>query len=508
MQRPYARIRDHRNPNHATRPGNRRLPFPGQGFVCKETGNAMRKTPRQYHGNKITNRAAGGDGNRPAVSRVRPVRLSQCMIVKNEEKNIERALAWAKDIAFEQIVVDTGSTDRTVEIAESLGAKIFHFEWIKDFAAAKNFAIEKARGNWIAFLDADEYFTEADTRRLKKHLDKIQREPDSQSLTILECKWLQLKDNGDAFLTNMQRRVFRNNGLRYVGRIHEHLDIKPGQFVRWIDDIEILHTGYTHEAVASTNKRERNIELLREELLHDPNNAALKGYLADSLILGAADENSRREAERLYRDVIKDGTDLSDILNNAYHYIFIKDIADKGPDDYGEVLELLERAKKALPNVPDYAYFAGKLLFIQKKYTEAWENYTLCKEIITESKRQTSRLSVYDVAEMYRAMARIALEFGDTQNAIKYMSMTLLDDKYSADTLISLMSLLEDNQKAGIISDGEKIARLKQFYDFDHPKDKLFLAKCAKDANDTVLMLFFYKSITDADRAALNAESA
>jgi len=94
------------------------------------------------------------------------VRLSQCMIVKNEEKNIEKALGWAKGIAFEQIVVDTGSTDRTVEIAEKLGAKIFHFEWINDFSAAKNFAIEQASGNWIAFLDADEYLSVKDAAKL------------------------------------------------------------------------------------------------------------------------------------------------------------------------------------------------------------------------------------------------------------------------------------------------------------------------------------------------------
>ena len=65
--------------------------------------------------------------------------ISQCMIVKNEEKNIRRALSWGKDIMCEQIVVDTGSSDRTVEIAREMGAKIFFFPWINDFAAAKKF---------------------------------------------------------------------------------------------------------------------------------------------------------------------------------------------------------------------------------------------------------------------------------------------------------------------------------------------------------------------------------
>ena len=88
------------------------------------------------------------------------------MIVKNEEKNIRRALSWGKDIMCEQIVVDTGSSDRTVEIAREMGAKIFFFPWINDFAAAKNFAIDQAKGDWIAFLDADESFTPEDTKKI------------------------------------------------------------------------------------------------------------------------------------------------------------------------------------------------------------------------------------------------------------------------------------------------------------------------------------------------------
>ena len=77
------------------------------------------------------------------------LRISQCMIVKNEEKNIEKALSWGKGIVAEQIVVDTGSTDRTVEIAKAMGAQVYYFQWIDDFAAAKNFAIEKARYEWM-----------------------------------------------------------------------------------------------------------------------------------------------------------------------------------------------------------------------------------------------------------------------------------------------------------------------------------------------------------------------
>ena len=104
------------------------------------------------------------------------LRISQCMIVKNEEKNIERALSWGKELMWEQIVVDTGSTDRTVEIAERIGAKIYHFSWIDDFSAAKNFAIEQASGDWIAFLDADEYMLPDDLHKLPAIIKKASKQ--------------------------------------------------------------------------------------------------------------------------------------------------------------------------------------------------------------------------------------------------------------------------------------------------------------------------------------------
>ncbi len=82
--------------------------------------------------------------------------LSLCMIVKNEEKHLARCLSSVKDVADEIVIVDTGSTDKTIEIAESFSAKIFHFDWVNDFSAARNFALSKCTGDWILYLDADE----------------------------------------------------------------------------------------------------------------------------------------------------------------------------------------------------------------------------------------------------------------------------------------------------------------------------------------------------------------
>lgn len=90
--------------------------------------------------------------------------LSIGMIVKNEEKHLDNCLSALKrfmnQIPCELIIVDTGSTDRTKEIALKYTDKVYDFEWINDFAAARNFGLEKAKGKWFMFLDADEYMDE------------------------------------------------------------------------------------------------------------------------------------------------------------------------------------------------------------------------------------------------------------------------------------------------------------------------------------------------------------
>ena len=104
------------------------------------------------------------------------LKISACAIVKNEEGNLPRWLACAKELADEMVVVDTGSTDRTAELAREAGASVYSFEWRKDFAAAKNFALRKAKGDWIVFLDADEYFSEEDIPKVRVHIQRLDKE--------------------------------------------------------------------------------------------------------------------------------------------------------------------------------------------------------------------------------------------------------------------------------------------------------------------------------------------
>ena len=98
------------------------------------------------------------------------IKISACTIAKNEALNIGKSIESYKEYVDEIIIVDTGSIDETVEIAEKLGAKVLKFEWKNDFSAAKNYAIDNATGDWILFLDADEIFENRIVKDIKHML--------------------------------------------------------------------------------------------------------------------------------------------------------------------------------------------------------------------------------------------------------------------------------------------------------------------------------------------------
>jgi tetratricopeptide (TPR) repeat protein len=174
--------------------------------------------------------------------------LSFCAIVKNEAKNLDRCLASIKPYVDELIVVDTGSTDDTVAIAQNHGARIGHFEWCNDFAAARNYACTLATGDWILTLDADEELVILDP-------DWIVQLHNATTDSI-KAFAIALRSN-TASETEMQTlRLFQNCvGMQYRDRYHEHLTYE-GQplptshpLVRPLQGVEIVHYGYAEDVI-------------------------------------------------------------------------------------------------------------------------------------------------------------------------------------------------------------------------------------------------------------------
>ncbi|MDR2593661.1 MAG: glycosyltransferase [Fibromonadaceae bacterium] len=195
--------------------------------------------------------------------------LSLCMIVKNEEKNIGECLKSAKDLADEIIVTDTGSIDKTIEIAKSYGARIEHFEWTKDFSAARNYCISKATSRWIIWIDADDRLPERTVKEFRKMLSKE---------TPNKAFYFEVRDNrGTKFL---QIRAFPNKEqIKFEGRIHEQIlpSIRKLGLTEVKLPLEIIHTGYDDHEVLK-QKQLRNLELFKEQFPDEKGMNALDMY--------------------------------------------------------------------------------------------------------------------------------------------------------------------------------------------------------------------------------------
>ena len=147
-------------------------------------------------------------------------RVSLTMIVKNEEANLPACLASAADLVNEVIVVDTGSTDRTKEVARRFGARIFDFPWIDDFAAARNEALRHATGDWILWLDADDRIDEPNRQKLRALFAGLS---DQNLAYALRCISFASSEAGSATEVEHVRLFRRHPQILWQGRIHEQI---------------------------------------------------------------------------------------------------------------------------------------------------------------------------------------------------------------------------------------------------------------------------------------------
>jgi len=186
--------------------------------------------------------------------------ISLCMIVKNEERCLERCLKSVQHIVSEIIIVDTGSTDRTIDIAKQFTDKIHHFEWINDFAAARNFALDQASGEYILQLDADEYLSEG-VEYLQEELDK--------SYYFLRIR----NEIGQGRAqTHLFVRLFRNQpSMRYEGKLHEQINLNLNSHLPYgFMNCVIHHDGYMDEVVIEKNKSKRNMDIIKAAIKSSP----------------------------------------------------------------------------------------------------------------------------------------------------------------------------------------------------------------------------------------------
>ena len=195
-------------------------------------------------------------------------RVSLCLIVKNEEANLPNCLGSAADLVDDIVVVDTGSTDRTKEVAARFGARVFDFPWCDNFAAARNESLSHASGEWIFWLDADDRLDEDNRRKLRALFNRLNGENAAYSM-----KCLCLPDQQTGTITAVDHiRLFRNHpSIRFEYRVHEQILAavrRAGSEIRFTD-VAVHHTGYCDQALRR-RKLERDLRLLNLDQAERP----------------------------------------------------------------------------------------------------------------------------------------------------------------------------------------------------------------------------------------------
>lgn len=393
------------------------------------------------------------------------VKVSACVIVKDEELHIERWLDNMRKITKDLIVVDTGSADRTVELAKAGGARVFHFDWIDDFAAAKNFAIEQAKGDWIVFLDADEYFTDASLKNVRKYIEQYHRNPKADALV---CKIINVDADAENELINefYNLRMFRNvPWLRYKNKVHEMLTKANGAIQLMILDtgVEIYHTGYTKSIIRQ--KLERNLALLQKDIAEVGEQARHYRYLCDCYY-GLDQYDLALKYARLH--VASGQRSLG--RDNSVKKRLIECLDLTGASE-AEFLAEIDRQIAAYPDDPEFLWYKAEYLARNERYAEAEAYFAQLLSLAAQQKKDFD-LSTFEGrrARIYLRLAQIAHKKGDLAVAEASFQEVVRCGKYKEQNFQGWYRLLRQKDAVEIIQ------ALQTVYDKTE-RDLLFVYK-------------------------------
>jgi glycosyltransferase involved in cell wall biosynthesis len=293
--------------------------------------------------------------------------ISLCMIVKNEEKVIDRCLSSVAHLVEEIIIVDTGSTDRTKEIASKYTDKIYDYEWRNDFSAARNFAASKATGEWILVLDADEYI---DSENFKSFV--VQLEEDNGVFNVYAAKILNFSGNfGEALTQHFHHRIYKNNAkISYYRHIHEQLKSDDSKELKTKTScLLIFHSGYLNQTVKEKNKHKRNKALLEKEL----NNKVKNPFDYFNIGNEYASVNEYEKALEFYLKSYKLKSDfrLSWVPTALVQIVFCLINLKR----FNDALNVINDAQNVYPASPEFPYLKGEIYFQRGQFEDAKEEF-------------------------------------------------------------------------------------------------------------------------------------
>jgi len=331
------------------------------------------------------------------------MKISLCMIVKDEETLLQQSLSRASQYVDEMIVVDTGSTDRTKEIALNCGAKVYDFPWCHDFSAARNFSLEKASMDWVLIIDADEIITDFRVESIRKVIET--EYPVVGRIRLIN---LLTDTTGEKRVSERISRLFDRRLFHYVGAIHEQIVQNDGNDFNTVSvEIAVEHSGYTQELIERTGKIARNLKLLKQAVDESPEDAYLLYQLGKSYYMARNYNESVAYFKRALALTSNFSLEYVEDLIETYGYALINS------GDYGEAL-CLQDYDVYYASSTDYLFLMGLVYMNNGRLSEAIELFLRCSNN-KEGKAEgiNSYLSKYNIAVIYDCL-------GNRAEAISY----------------------------------------------------------------------------------------
>ncbi len=345
------------------------------------------------------------------------LRLSLCMIVRDEQEMLPRCLAAVAEAVDEMVVVDTGSMDATIEIARSFGARVLQREWTGSFGEARNVAFEAATGDWTLVLDADELLVAEDVALLRSLTGRTWRE----AFYVAETNYTGDLEAGSA-VTHNTLRMFRNRPqYRYSGRLHEQIaDTLPAYLPERVEytNVRIEHYGYLGAVRDSREKSRRNIELLRLQQAEGEPTAFLHYNLGAEYAVAGVPENARVEFERAWElleaDPERDTLQFAPALANR----LVRSLRACGRHE-----EAIARAQDALERFPGFTDLVLEQAAAHaslEKHARAAELYEQCMAMGDAPRRYTATVGCGSYLPRI-ALGELRLAHGQAVEAVELL---------------------------------------------------------------------------------------
>jgi tetratricopeptide (TPR) repeat protein len=366
-------------------------------------------------------------------------KISLCMIVKDEEKNLQRCLLSVQGAVDEIIIVDTGSTDHTLDTAKRFSAKVQAFPWNGNFSDARNASLELATGEWVLFLDADEALAEESGPVLRQVV--ADTTIDGYLIKIISYMG---DESYSQWSTDMVFRLFRNRpDYRFRGAVHEQVidciqECNSQARFQAAPGAVILHYGYLDQQIKDKDKMNRNLAIIgREAEIHPESRSVHYHYGVELFRVGRFAEAARQ------LEIAAQGVDPGQLfLPKLFNYLAPCYHRSGRPE---QALETIRAGLELFPDNAGLHLYGGQISYEAKDYGSAYTFFSKCLTL----PEQPDYYGSFSGARGFRPslfLALLAGKFGNEEEALRYYIHGLRDNPQFVAALDGIIRILRPRE--------------------------------------------------------------